>query len=183
MRGLSGPRLLSAAALVLVMLVPVACAPLAANWGGDPCLLQQYQGHSYGIINGIQGALGTLTQRADALAPTQGSINASQDISETLTAISEFHLALVKQQTLMAVGAQPPNADGQTFQQLTGQAIQRFQTGAQLLAQAYTDASYNDPRPTTAVVVAARDWMHQGRLLLSRAGDAIAGLHTYSPNC
>lgn len=175
-------RLLAAVAVALLTL-PAACAPLNTDLGGDPCLLQQYQSHSYGNLSGLQGALGTLTQHASALTSGQAAVNSSQDVTETLTAIAEFKLTLDKQQALIATGAKPTDSGSTTFRTLIGQAIGRFRVGAQLLTQAYVDAGYADTRPASTVVAAARDWMQQGRLLISQAGVAISGLHTYSPNC
>src|SRR5438876_1051119 len=169
-----GPRLQAFIAATLLLALPASCGPVGADLGHDPCLLQQYQGHAFSIISHIQGALGTLTTRADALAPQQGAINASQDISETLTALAEFQFSLGTQWNLLRTGAQPP--EGLAFRAATYDAIQRLDTGAQMLTQAYVDTENGDTRAARTIVTAARDWMHKGRLLLGYASKDIATL-------
>ena len=176
-----GPRLPAIIAITLLLGLPASCAPVGADLGHDPCLLQQYQGHAGSIISHIQGYVGTLIGRADALTPQQGTINASQDISETLTALSEFQLNLSAQWNALRTGAQPP--EGLAFRQATYEAIQRLDTGAQMLTQAYVDAGNGDTRAARTIVTAARDWMHRGRLRLGYAAQDIATLPTNNPNC
>ena len=176
-----GPRLPALMAITLLLGLPASCAPVGADLGHDPCLLQQYQGHAQSIISHIQGALGTLTDRADALAPQQGVINASQDVSETLTALTEFQLSLGAQGNALRTGAQPP--EGLSFRQVTYEAIQRLDTGAQMLTQAYLDVANGDTRAARTIVTAARDWMYRGRLLLGYAAQDLAALPTNNPNC
>src|SRR5437588_12748787 len=89
-----GPRPQVILALTLLLGLPASCAPVGADLGHDPCLLQQYQGHAGSIISHIQGYVGTLISRADALTPQQRTSNASQDSSETLTALAELQLNL-----------------------------------------------------------------------------------------
>lgn len=176
-----GPRLQAVIAATLLLALPASCGPVGADLGHDPCLLQQYQGHAFSIISHIQGALGTLTTRADALAPQQGTIDASQDISETLTALAEFRLSLDTQWNLLRTGAQPP--EGLSFRTATYEAIQRLDTGAQMLTEAYVDAQNGDMRAAHTIVMAARDWMHKGRRRLGYAGQDIATLPSNNPNC
>jgi hypothetical protein len=154
---------------------------MGADLGHDPCLLQQYQDHALSIISRIQGYLGTLTNRADALAPQQGTINTNQDTSETLTALSEFQLNLGVQWNLLRTGAQPP--EGLSFRQAAYEAIQELDTGVQMLTQAYVDAGNGDTRAARTIVAAARDWMHKGRLRLGDAAQDLAALRTFNPNC
>jgi hypothetical protein len=181
MRAVLGPRLQALIAITLLLGLPASCAPVGADLGHDPCLLQQYQDHTSSVLSRIQGALGTLTNRADALTPQQGTINASQDISETLTELTEFQLSLGAQWNALRAGAQPP--EGLSFRQATYEAIQRLDTGAQMLTQAYVDVANGDTRAARTIVTAARDWMHRGRLLLGYAAQDIAALPTNNPNC
>jgi hypothetical protein len=181
LQALIAPRLQALIALTLLLGLPASCAPVGADLGHDPCLLQQYQVHASSIISHIQGALGTLTNRADALAPQQGTINASQDTAETLTALAEFQLNLGAQWNALRAGAQPP--EGLSFRQATHEAIQRLEAGAQMLTQAYVDVANGDTRAARTIVTAARDWMHKGRLLLGDAARDIAALPTNNPNC
>ena len=76
---------------------------------------------------------------------------------------------------------QPP--EGLAFRQATYEAIQRLDTGAQMLTQAYVDAGNGDTRAARTIVTAARDWMHRGRLRLGYAAQDIAALPTNNPNC
>jgi hypothetical protein len=176
MRGVRLPAITSGLLFLLV-----SCAPVGRGLGGDPCLLQQYQERSFSIIGRIQGAMSTLTSRVDALQPSQYAISASQDISETLTALAEFVLTLGTQRTLLDRGAQP--AEGQAFHMALHGVIERFDTGAEMLTQAYVDIPNGDTRAATAIVRAARERLRQGRLLLGHAGEDLATLKTYSPNC
>jgi RNAse (barnase) inhibitor barstar len=176
-----GPRLPAIVAITLLLGLPASCAPVGANLGHDPCLLQQYQDHAFSTIAHIQGYLGTLTNRVDALAPQQGTINASQDMAETLTVLSEFQSNLGALWNALHAAAQPP--EGLSFRQAAYEAIQRFDTGAQMLTQAYVDAGNGDTRAAHTIVTAARDWMHRGRLLLGDAAQDIAALPTNNPNC
>jgi hypothetical protein len=149
--------------------------------GHDPCLLQQYQDHALSIISHIQGALGRLSSRVDALAPQQGMIDASQDIAETLTVLAEFQSILGAQWNTLRARAQPP--EGLSFRQATYEAIQSLDTGVQMLTQAYVDVENGDTRAARTIVNAARNWMHRGRLLLGDAVQDIAALPTNNPNC
>jgi hypothetical protein len=175
------PRLQAFMAITLLLGLPTSCAPVGADLGHDPCLLQQYQDRALSIISHIQGPLGTLSGRVDALAPQQGRINASQDISETVTALAEFQLNLSAQWNALRTGAQPP--EGLSFRQATYEAIQRLDTGAEMLTQAYLDVENGDTRAARTIVTAARDWMQRGRLLLGDAAQDIAALPTRNPNC
>ena len=176
-----GPRLPASIAITLLLGLLASCAPVGADLGHDPCLLQQYQDHAVSIISHIQGYLGTLSNRVDALAPQQGTINASQDVSETLTALTEFQLNLGAQWNALRTSAKPP--EGHSFRQATYEAIQRLDTGAQMLTQAYVDAGNGDTRAARTIVTAARDSMQRGRLLLGDAAQDIATLPTNNPNC
>src|SRR5205814_5188141 len=100
------PRLQAFMVITLLLGLPTSCAPVGADLGHDPCLLQQYQDHALSIVSHIQGYVGTLTNRADALAPQQGTIDASRDISETLTVLAEFQLNLDTQWNALRTGAQ-----------------------------------------------------------------------------
>lgn len=162
-------------------LLLVACAPLSAGLGGDPCLLQQYQSRSFSLIGRLHDALVTLTDHVAALQAPQGAITASPDISETLTALSEFTLGVATQRNLVDTGAQPP--EGRSFHATLHRAMARFDTGAEMLSQAYVDAQNSDSRPATAIATAARAQLERGRLLLGVAGTSVTALKTYSPNC
>lgn len=168
-------------AMALVLALPVSCGPLNSSLGGDPCLLQQYRDRGFSIVGTIQNRLSALGKAVDALAPPLGAINAGQDISETLTALGEFKLQLGVEDNLLRTGAHPP--EGGPFETDTLAAVGRFDTGVLLLDQAYVDTANGDTRTAAAIVVAARDWMQQGRLLLGKASVEIAALHAYSPNC
>lgn len=173
-------RALASAALIALMMLLTACG-IDRSLGGDACLLQQYQGRSNGIVSRVQGALSTLVMHADALAPLQGTVSSSQDISDTLTAIGEFQLTLSAQWNQILNGAQPP--EGAAFQASLHAAIERLDTGAQLLTQAYVDTANGDTRAAVLIIPAARDAFQRGRLLLGRANVQLAALATYSPNC
>ena len=176
-----GPRLPAIITITLLLGLPTSCAPVGADLGHDPCLLQQYQDHALSIISHIQGALGRLSSRVDALAPQQGTIDASQDIAETLTVLAEFQSNLGAQWNALHAGAQPP--EGLSFRQATYEAIQSLDTGVQMLTQAYVDVENGDTRAARTIVNAARNWMHRGRLLLGDAVQDIAALPTNNPNC
>jgi hypothetical protein len=176
-----GPRLPAIITITLLLGLPASCAPVGADLGHDPCLLQQYQDHTLSIISRIKGALGTLSSRVDALAPQRGTIDASQDIAETLTVLSEFQSTLGAQWNALHAGAQP--SEGLSFRQAAYEAIQSFDTGAQMLTQAYVDVENGDTRAARTIVTAARNWMHRGRLLLGEAVQDIAALPTNNPNC
>lgn len=168
-------------AVALPLLLLTSCGTPSADLGGDPCLLQQYQGHAFSIAGHLQSALSTLAGRADALSSRATTINASQDVTETLTAIEEFDAALTTQVSLLRTGAQPSEA--RTFIADVDTAVARFRTGARLLAQAYADAFVGDTLAASTVAAGARNWMEQGRLLLGQANSALATLPTWSPNC
>lgn len=178
----ASPRLHACAATALVMLVSAACSlpGSSTNFGGDPCLLQIYQTRGFSIIHTIQSDLNTVTSRVDALAPS-GAINAGQDVTETLTSLAEFHLALTSQQNLLRMGAQPP--EGSAFHAAIEATVQRFETGAHMLVQAYIDALNGDTITADAIAMGARNWMREGRVMLGEAETAIAALATFSPNC
>src|SRR5919202_2894174 len=176
-----GPRLPAIITITLLLGLPTSCAPVGADLGHDPCLLQQYQDHALSINSHIQGALGRLSSRVDALAPQQGTIDASQDIAETLTVLAEFQSNLGAQWNALHAGAQPP--EGLSFRQATYEAIQSLDTGAQMLMQAYVDVENGNTRAARTIVTAARNWMHRGRLRLGDAVQDIAALPTNNPNC
>lgn len=178
---LSGARVPAVAALVLVLLLPLSCSLPGSNYGGDPCLLQLYQDHSFSIIHTVQSSYGTLTSRTDALSSPLGTINPSQDVTETLTALAEFQLSIHAQWNLVRMGGQPP--EGKAFRAAIHEAVQRFDTGTQMLTQAYADALNGETLAANAVAMGARNWMRQGRVQLGQANSAIAALATYSPNC
>jgi hypothetical protein len=189
-RGISGgerlvrylpARVLTCAALIALVVLPTACSGLNRNLGGDPCLLQQYQGHSGNILSRVQGALSTLQSNADALSRSQGTINASQDISETLTAIAEFQLNLSAQWAQVQTGAMP--SEGAAFRSTLKAAIDVMDSGAQLLTQAYVDTANGDTRAAALIVTAARTDFQEGRRLLGQANVQISSLTTYNPNC
>lgn len=167
--------------LALPLLLLSSCGVPSADLGGDPCLLQQYQGHGFAISGRLQSALNTLAGQADALSSRGANINASQDVTATLTAIAAFDAALTTQLNLLRTGAQP--SQGRAFSADVDKAVARFRTGARLLAQAYADALAGDTLAASTVAAGARDWMEQGQLLLGQANSALAALPTWSPNC
>lgn len=180
--GARGRPPLSAIVVVTALAFLVtACGPADSGLGGDPCLLQQYQSQSYSITHHMDDALNTLVGQVDALSSSSGAITASPDISETLTDLREFQLGLRTQLTLLKMGAQPP--EGRAFLAATRRAADRFNTGAQVLAQAYNDAAALNTRAALTVAAAGREWMRQGRVLLDQANADLAGLKTYSTNC
>lgn len=175
------PAPLLATATMAVTLLLVSCGPADTGLGGDPCLLQQYQDRGYTITGHVGAAVSTLAGHLAALSSADGSITASPDISETLTDLREFQLDLAAQWSLLQNGAQPP--EGRAFLAATKQSIARFDTGAQLLAAAYTDAGTLETRAALLISTRARESMRQGRLLLDQANQDIAGLKTFSTNC
>ncbi len=174
-------RVLACAALIALVILPTACSGLNRSLGGDPCLLQQYQGHSGNILSRVQGAVSTLQSNADALARTHDTIDATQNISETLTAIAEFQLNLSAQWAQVQTGALPP--EGAPFRSTLKAAINIMDSGAQLLTQAYVDTANGDTRAAALIVTAARSDFQRGRLLLGQANIQVSSLATYNPNC
>lgn len=172
---------LAIATVAALTLLVTACAPANTGLGGDPCLLQLYQDRSYSITGHIGSTLSTLIDHVDALRSTDGSITASPDISQTLTDLREFQLNLATQWSLIQNGAQPP--EGRAFLADTRQSIDRFDAGAQVLAQAYADAGAMDTRAAFALSNAGRESLRQGRLSLDAANHDLATLKTYSNNC
>jgi hypothetical protein len=173
-------RLGTAVAIVLALLVPVSCAPLGSGLS-DPCLLQLYQTRGFSIVHDIQSGLGTVTSHVDALAPQPSSISPSQDVSETLTALSEFRLTLAAEWNLVRTGSNPPQ--GSAFTTDIAGAIGQFDEGVAMLTQAYAAEENGDQLAANAIATGARVAMRSGRILLARANSAIAALNTYSPNC
>ncbi len=174
-------RLGAAVALAAALLVPTACAVPGSDLGGDPCLLAQVQSHDYSVLRSLQDALGTLSGHVDALGGSSNAISANQDITETLTALGEFHLTINAQLAQVESGALPPETA--PFTATLHDAVARLDTGTQIMTQAYLDAGDGDLITADAIAAGARDWMDQGRLLLAQAGHDLAVLKTYSPNC
>ena len=169
------------AVLLVIALVPLSCATPSSNLGGDACLLQQYQSRGSGIVHDIQSGVGTVTSHVDALSAQPGSINASQDLSETRTALAEFRLMLDAEWNLLRMGARPP--EGEQFRGDVQNAVNNFEIGTRMLMQAYDDAGSGDVLAANAIAAGARVRMHQGRVMIGRANSAISALATYSPNC
>lgn len=174
---------LAIAALTLLSVLLAGCGPFMANsLGSDPCLLQSYQGHSAGNLSGIQGAVSTLSGRLDALQGPHYTISASGDISETLSAISEFQITIGKQLNYLNYGVPAP-PEAKPYLDDVHKAIPQLNTGAYMLAQAYVDAYAGNTRAAQDIADAARVYMRQGRLLLDQAGRALGALRTDSVNC
>lgn len=167
---------------VAALLVTLAgCGLPGSDSSGDPCLLQQYQSRSFGIVRSMQSAVNTLATHADALTSSDGSIDATQDISQTETTLAEFHLALTSQLNLLRMGWHP--TQGSAFEAQVKMASQRLERGAWMLDQAYADAAAGDNLTAKAVAMSARQVIGQGRILLDQANSSAAALATYSPNC
>ena len=175
-----GLRLQLVAVLVALLVVLVSCTPFDRGLGGDPCLLRQYQNSAFTILSHVQTALSTLTRQVDALQSSK-AISATQDISERLTAIHEFTLALREQQNLVHMSAQPP--EGAAFVRSLDDAVTEFGTGAELLTQVFADEQRGDTRAAKAIAGDARERIRQGRVLLGEAGVNLATIHTWGTNC
>lgn len=179
-------RLSHALILFLLVALPVAlagCGLPGATLGNDPCLLQSYQGHSNGNIGGMNGAYSTLTGKLDALQGPAYTISASGDISETLQAIAVFQRTLEKQTAYLNHSTPPPPSEAAPFLGHMRAAIQPFNTGSYLLAQAYLDAHTNHLRAAQDIAVEARGYMRRGSYLLVQASGDLANLHTDNVNC
>lgn len=171
----------SCGGLVLLAALLTGCGSINVGLNGDPCLLQQYQGHSFGLVSGTQGAYSTLMQKASVLTSAPPSIGAQSDISDTLTSISEFVSSLAKERALLDAGAQPP--EGKPFRALMLGSFDNLTRGAKLLTQVYGDAHNGDTIPANAIALAARSQFATARLQLDQANVVLARLATYSPNC
>jgi hypothetical protein len=177
-----GLRLWLVAVLIVLPVVLVSCTPFDRGLGGDPCLLRQYQNSAFTILSHVQTALSTLTREVDVLQPAQSSMtSAPQDISETLTAIHEFTLALRQQQNLVHMSAHPPEAAA--FVRSLDNAVTKFDIAAQLLTQVSVDEQWGDTRAAQAIASEARERMRQGRVLLAEAGVNLATIPTWGTNC
>ncbi len=186
-RRITRSRLALVAALLLALLVPVACtvpglgSGANGNLDSDPCLLQQYQNHSWSIVSHMQGAVSTLTGRVDALQGSRPSISSNQDITDTLFALTEFQSNVQQQRNQMNVTARPP--EGAPFVRDVNAAIAQFDTATSLLAEAYVATANGGTRAAADIAFVARRWMRQGRALLDAANGDLSVLKTNNVNC
>jgi len=182
------PRLALVAALLFALLLPVACTvpglgsgSANGNLDSDPCLLQQYQNRSWGVVSHMQGAASALTGRVDALQGSRPSISSNQDITDTLFALTEFQSNVQQQLNQMNTTARPP--EGAPFVRDVNAAVAQFDTATSLLTEAYVATANGGTRAATDIAFVARRWMRQGRALLDAANGDLSVLKTYNVNC
>lgn len=183
---MSIPFHLSRRALLLFVALPLllaGCGPITSNFGADPCLLQAYQSHASGNLNGMQAAYTTLASQLDALQSPDYTIGSTGDISVTLQNIALFQVTLNKQLVYLNHITPPKPPEATPFLTHIAAAIPQFNTGAYMLAQAYLDAHDSHMRTAQDIAAAALRYMLRGNYLLAQAGEDLANFHTDSVNC